>query len=240
MDIIPYGDHAILIKFENKIDITVNQKVIALFNIIKNTKPIGYRYCIPAYCSLTVVFDPLKTNFQKLKTKISNIQIKKDPTKFEVARTLSIPVCYDNKYAPDLKTFAKSKSLSTEEIISIHSENIYHVYMLGFLPGFAYLGKCDKSIKANRLSSPRLKVPAGSVGLAGLQTAIYPCESPGGWQLIGRTPIRIFDEAAENPFLFQEGDKVRFRQISEEEYKGLEVDIILDNFDSEIIIDVGN
>jgi len=240
MNIVPYGDHALLIKFENKIDFEVNQKVISLSNFLIETSPNGFRYCIPAYCSLTVVYDPLVTNFAKLRSKIESIDIKNEKKNVIKSRIINIPVCYQKNYAPDLETFARSKSKSVEEIISLHSSKLYHVYMLGFLPGFAYLGKTDESIKAERRASPRLKVPAGSVGLAGLQTAIYPYESPGGWQLIGKTPIKPFNEVKENPFLFQVGDQVKFREIGADEYKAIEIDIIVNKFDTESLIDVGN
>lgn len=240
MGIIPYGDQAILINFENKIDLTVNQKVIGISNYLNESKPIGFRYCIPSYCSLTVVYDPLVTSFKELSTEIISIDNNSDSTVTTNSRVLKIPVCYSKQHAPDLEAFAKTKSISVEEIIAIHSSQVYHVYMLGFLPGFAYLGKSPESLMAERLASPRLKVPTGSVGLAGLQTGIYPCESPGGWQLIGRTPIKTFDEDRENPSLFKVGDKITFRSISNAEYKDIEVDIILNKFDHKSLIDVGN
>jgi len=240
MDIIPYGDHAILINFENKIDLEVNRKVLSLSNALNESKPKGFKYTIPTYCSLSVIYDPLITNYHSLKNEIVATEHQIDKINSEDGRILKIPVCYAQQHAPDLEKFAKSRALTSKEIISIHSAQVYHVYMLGFLPGFAYLGKLDESIKATRLSTPRLKVPAGSIGLAGLQTAIYPCESPGGWQLIGRTPISIIDETKERSFLFKVGDQVKFYEIQDDEYKDIEVDIILNKFDTESLIDVAN
>ena len=240
MDILPYGDHAILINFENKIDIQVNHKVVHLSDLLHKTKPRGFQYCIPAYCSITIVYDPMITTYEQLKIEIDNLEISIDSQTKVKGREITIPVCYAKQFAPDLESFANSKALSTKEIIDIHCSQTYHVYMLGFLPGFAYLGKSPASISAKRHNSPRLKVPSGSVGLAGLQTAIYPCESPGGWQLIGRTPVKIFNEIKENPFLFEVGDKVRFQEIEKDKYKEIEANIILDKFDIESLIHVGN
>ena len=240
MDIRPYGDHAILINFENKIDLEINKKVIVLGNLLSTCEINGIRHCIPAYCSLTVIYDPLITTYHLLKEEIEAVGGLSTENTKKKGRTLNIPVCYEESLGPDLRSFADSKSFSVDEVISKHCAQTYHVYMLGFLPGFAYMGKLDKSLKAKRHLSPRLKVPAGSVGLAGSQTAIYPHESPGGWQLIGRTPIKVFDEKRKNPFLFQVGDKVKFIPIDQDEFKAIEVDIILDKYDVKTLMDVEN
>jgi len=240
MEIRPYGDHAILINFENRIDLEVNKKVIDLGKYLSDCEIDGISQCIPAYCSLTVIYDPEVTTYHALKNRIESIKNIKPTDLYTSIQTLTIPVCYEEEYAPDISSFAQSKSLSTAEVITAHSAQTYHVYMLGFLPGFAYMGKVDDSLKAKRHPTPKLKIPAGSIGLAGLQTAIYPHESPGGWQLIGRTPVKVFDERRGNPFLFQVGNKVNFRQISSDEFKAIEVDIILDKFDVKELMDVGH
>jgi inhibitor of KinA len=134
-------------------------------------------------------------------------------------REISVPVCYESPHAPDLATAAELKGLSTEAFIRIHSSVSYRVYMLGFLPGFAYMGEVDESIVLPRKDTPRTVVPKGSVGIAGKQTGIYPTGSPGGWQLIGRTPIRLFDPEAANPAFFQPGDIVRFYSITADEFE---------------------
>lgn len=240
MDIRPYGDHAILINFENKIDLGVNKKVVSLNSYLSTAGLSGIRQCISTYCSLTVIYDPLITTYHKLKQEIEAIGELSVENSIGKTRTLNIPVCYQEDHAPDLRSFADSKSISIDDVISLHCAQTYHVYMLGFLPGFAYMGKLDKSLKAERHPAPRLKVPAGTIGLAGSQTAIYPNESPGGWQLIGRTPIKVFDEKKHNPFLFQVGDKVKFYPIDQDEFKAIEVDVILDKYGVKELTDVGN
>ena len=238
MDIIPFGDQAILVNFEQKIDTAINNEVLSLKTSIEHANHKSIKYLIPAYCSLTVVYDPFETNFKQLKDFLENIDLNKNNQTDSEHTVYKIPVCYEITHAPDIKEFAKSKNKSTEEIIRLHSEPTYQVYMLGFLPGFAYMGKLDESISAKRLSNPRLKVPKGSVGLAGLQTAIYPIESPGGWQLIGRTPIDVFDINKEDPFLFHIGDKIKFEPISLEEYNSIEVAVLTNEFDIKSFINV--
>jgi KipI family sensor histidine kinase inhibitor len=129
-----------------------------------------------------------------------------------------IPVCYGGEYGPDLERIAAHAGLSTSEVIRIHSGRDYLIYMMGFLPGFCYLGGLDERIHTPRLSSPRLRIPAGSVGIGGSQTGIYPMDSPGGWQLMGMTPVKTYDPARETPILVEAGDYIRFVPVSEAEY----------------------
>jgi inhibitor of KinA len=134
-------------------------------------------------------------------------------------RILEIPVCYAKPFAPDLETLALQNQLTTEEVIQLHTAKVYRVYMIGFLPGFAYMGKVDHRIAAPRKSQPRTNIPAGSVGIAGEQTGIYPLVSPGGWNIIGQTPLKLFDAARPDPVLFQPGDRVHFYSISQNEFE---------------------
>jgi inhibitor of KinA len=135
-----------------------------------------------------------------------------------MGRTLKIPVCYEAAFAPDLAELATEKNLTTDEVIRLHTNTVYRVYMIGFLPGFPYMGKVDGRMATPRRSSPRTSIPAGSVGIAGEQTGIYPLSSPGGWNIIGRTPIRLFDKDRPEPVLLQPGDAVQFYSITEDEF----------------------
>ncbi len=222
-----YGDQAVLINFEQQIDPAINAAVIALQNAIVQAKIDGVTYMIPAYCSLTVGYNPKVIEFGILQEVIQQIAIgvtSKDMSDFRKSdisnsqRLLKIPVCYEEPYALDLKELSEEKNLSVEKIIELHTSQIFKVYMLGFLPGFVFMGKLPNALQCNRKVTPRLRVPASSVGIAGFQTGIYPTESPGGWQILGRTPLRIFNPQLEKPFHFQAGDEVQFYSITAAEF----------------------
>jgi len=223
----PCGDHALTIEMGDAIDPVINQKVISLFHQLKKNKIDGVKDIIPAYHSLTLVYD---TAYLKNKVKTSTVyewickQIEStlDNIGFvdaENIRQISIPVCYDEILAPDLFELAAMHQLSVDDLIEIHSSSPYRVFMIGFLPGFAYMGSVDPRIATPRKISPRTKVPAGSVGIAGEQTGIYPFDSPGGWQLIGRTPVKMFDVQRSEPCFLQPGDEVRFYPITLHEFE---------------------
>lgn len=209
-----YGDQAILINFEQKIDPQINAAVHALHSKIKAASWNEITFCIPAYCSLTVGYHPKLTTYldilKKIKTIVDQSTVIKEK---QPASILKIPVCYEEEFAPDLHEVALSKGLVVSELIAMHTSTTYDVYMLGFLPGFVYMGKLPAALEVQRKANPRLRVPAGSVGLAGFQTGIYPSEAPGGWQIIGQTPLTIFDPNSAEPFLFKAGDKVQFEAI---------------------------
>ena len=234
MELINYGESALLINFEQVVDLEVNRNVVNLFQYLELDKPLGYQYAIPAYCSLTVVFDPLVTSHMELGEHILGIEFNK--RKKQKQRKLSIPVCYDQEMGLDTIDLSKTLGLSPAEIISIHANQQYHIYMIGFLPGFPYMGSLDKKLETKRKATPRLKVPERSIAIAGIQTGIYPIESPGGWNIIGRTPIPIFDPSQNNPFLFMQGDQVRFEPITIEAYAQLEEEIDQDRFDYQSLI----
>ena len=203
----PYGDSAILINFEQRIDADINAQVSALTRSIEAANIDGITFCIPAYCSLTVGYDPSILHYEQwsqiLQSLINSVQTKVEQKE---VRKLQIPVCYDLAFAIDMEEVQRQKDLSVEEIINLHESTTYRVYMLGFLPGFAYMGRLPEALYVKRKTTPRLRVPAQSVGLAGFQTGIYPSIAPGGWQIIGKTPLKTFDGRKENPFLFQAGD----------------------------------
>ncbi|WP_456367587.1 5-oxoprolinase subunit PxpB [Thermococcus sp.] len=215
MKIKALGDSALLISFGERIDEEINEKVHALARAIEKA---GFEWLVevvPAYSSLAVIYDPALVDFESVKRAIEGIEIVSE--RFE-GKLVEVPVVYGGEYGPDLEFVAKYNGLSVDDVIEIHSRPIYRVYFLGFLPGFAYLGGMDERIATPRLEKPRLKVPAGSVGIAGKQTGIYPLESPGGWRLIGRTPLRLFDPSKEPPTLLQPGDRVKFVPIDESEF----------------------
>ncbi|MEO1263031.1 MAG: 5-oxoprolinase subunit PxpB [Bacteroidota bacterium] len=225
INIVPYGDTALLINFEQTIEPRVNREVVELTHQLEEAHIPGVEFCTPAYCSVTVGFDPELISFDLLKeliftlNKNKNIKTKSFNSNKKKWR---IPVCYDPPFALDLQDLNKQLNISEKEIIRLHTATIYQIYMLGFLPGFAYMGVLPDSLKCTRKENPRLKVPAQSVGLAGLQTGIYPMAAPGGWQIIGRTPISIFNVQNDNPFLFSAGDFVQFFPIKEHEFEKIE------------------
>ena len=223
-EIIPFGDSALLINFDQIISEIVNEKVHLLNQILlEHQKNIGISYTIPAYCSLTVVFQTSETSFEILSNKIKEIWAN-DQTKTlvsQTARLLPIPICCDDEFSLDMDEVSKQTGLARDGIKTHFMNKPYRVFMLGFTPGFPYMGLLDKSLLCRRKTNPRLKVPAGSVGLAGKQTGIYPSASPGGWQIIGRTPIPLVDIKNEDPFLFSPGDQVKFYEISRREFDGL-------------------
>lgn len=217
----PFGDQALLLQWEQRIDPAINAEVIRLNQAIGSEQIQGVQYAIPAYCSLTIAYRPELIDYQSLCERIQALVNRKDLLQKVVSknRQVVIPVCYEGEYAPDLKWLSQQIGLSTRQIIQLHTGTLFRVFMLGFMPGFPYLGTLPQALEAPRKTTPRLRVPAGSVAVAGLQTGIYPTASPGGWQIIGRTPRKIFDPEREEPFLLSAGDEVRFEAISPGEFK---------------------
>jgi len=212
----PAGDSALLIIFGDRIDEGINKKVHAVANAIEKASPDWLIEVVPTYTSIYVYYNPLKLSYQEVLDAIKPF-LSAEP-KEEKPRIVEIPTVYGGEFGPDIEFVAQHNGLTTDDVIEIHSKPLYRVYMLGFTPGFAYLGGMDERIATPRLEKPRLKVPAGSVGIAGKQTGIYPIESPGGWRLIGRTPLRLFTPEKDPPTLLQPGDYVKFIPISEEEF----------------------
>jgi len=212
----PAGDSALVIIFGDRIDEKINKKVHAVASAIEKASPDWLVEVVPTYTSVYVYYDPLKLSYRNILDAIKPF-LSVEP-KEERPRIVEIPTAYGGEFGPDIEFVAKHNGLTVEEVIEIHSKPLYRVYMLGFTPGFAYLGGMNERIATPRLEKPRLKVPAGSVGIAGKQTGIYPIESPGGWRLIGRTPLRLFTPEKNPPTLLQPGDYVRFVPISEEEF----------------------
>lgn len=223
----PLGDTAITLDFGNRVDEGINRRVLALYRQLKRALLPGVRDVVPAYSSLTVHYDP-QLLLPAGETEVSAFEVAAawiteiitTPREEEVSppRLVRIPVCYAPAFAPDLQQLAEDRDLSVEEAIGLHTAPTYRVFLVGFLPGFPYLGTVDERIAAPRRAEPRPLVAAGSVGIAGRQTGIYPLASPGGWQIIGRTPLRLFDPKSDPPVLLQPGDEVQFYPITEHEF----------------------
>lgn len=218
----PYGDSAILLEFEQRIDPEINKLVREWMNRIQLANFAGLSHFIPAYASLTVVFEQPLEQMQTTIQQIKSLEQTLPEKLMGNSRQLTIPVCYEPEFAPDRQEVMDSLRLGWSEVVALHTQSTYLVYMLGFSPGFAFMGTLHKYLHIKRKERPRLKVPAQSVGLAGAQTGIYPDAIPGGWQLIGRTPVPPFSPLRENIFLFEPGDEVQFHSISKEEYQEIE------------------
>ncbi len=218
MRIIPLSENAVTVDFGNEISVELNRKAIALATLLDRTHFPGFVEAVPAYASATVFYDPIKTRVHLPEFSTASdavIQFLENSLTdlaeiHEATRTIEIPVIFDESSSLDLDYLSEFSGLPSEEVISIFLRRTYRVYMIGFLPGFAYMGDVDERIAAPRRASPRLSVPKGSVGIAGRQTGIYPLESPGGWQIIGRTELEMFTPNADTICPLQPGDNVRF------------------------------
>lgn len=219
INILTAGDSSILIEFGKEISPEINRKIKATVQLMKEQHIEGVVDVIPAFCSLLINYDPRVISYDEIRKRMQNL-VKVDAKSGEEKKKIyEIPVCYGGEYGPDIENIAANAGLSVEEVIKIHSSRDYLIYMLGFLPGFCYLGGLDERIHTPRLANPRMKINAGSVGIGGSQTGIYPLDSPGGWQLMGMTPVKTYDPDREVPILVEAGDYIRFVPIDEDEYK---------------------
>ena len=220
MEIKSAGDKDLLVEFEDKIDPDVNDKVHALYDSLKTEEVEGIEECIPTYRSLLISYDPVKVEFNELKDFLYDLSIEvenKDISNIQ-HRIIEVPTIYGGEYGPDLEDVAEINGLSVDKVVDIHSGRRYRVYMMGFTPGFPYLGGMSEKISTPRLEDPRKVIPAGSVGIGDNQTGIYPIESPGGWRLIGRTPISLYTPKKRPPVAFRPGDLVEFVSIDRNEF----------------------
>ena len=234
MRIIPYGEKALLLEFEQQISAKINQEVQQWEQLVRDAGLPNLSYTIPAYASLVLVFDRPIKQMQALVSQVKSLNInEKHLSEKPPSRQLKIPVCYQAPYALDQEHLIKTFQLSWDAIMAAHQSKVYQVYMLGFSPGFAFMGKIPNVLETKRKAAPRLKVPAGSVGIAGQQTGIYPDEIPGGWQILGCTPIPVFSPLRKEPFLFQAGDQVQFIAIVPEQFKQIRVEIQAEIFNWE-------
>jgi inhibitor of KinA len=217
--IVPAGDSAIVVEFDERIDPVVNTSAIALAEAIQAAHLAGVRDVVPTYRSVAIYFDPLRTASDALMSFIERAAARGPAALTGAPTPVRIPVWYGGESGPDLAAVAAFAHASEADVIRMHTAATYRVFMLGFVPGFAYLGVVDPRIAMPRHPAPRLRVPPGSVGIAGVQTGIYPAETPGGWQLIGRTPIKPFDTDRAEPFLMKPGDAVQFYAIDSVEFE---------------------
>jgi len=224
------SDRAVMVSFGNILDEAINDIVLSLHKTLQLSPFPGYVESVPAYASMAVFYDIKKINTQGEVSPVSLVknylqQLLETPLQANtpLSSIKKIPVCYDELFGIDLKGIAELHQLSIDEIISLHTAVIYKVYMIGFLPGFAYMGTVDNKLITPRKDQPRLNVAAGSVGIAGAQTGIYPMDSPGGWQIIGKTPLHLFDITQSTPCLLSAGDRVQFISISLDEFNATHV-----------------
>jgi inhibitor of KinA len=215
------GDSCLVAEFGASVDRALNAKVQALKNALAKCAVRGITELVPTYRSLAVYYDPCVLNREDLKKRIEDACATLAEASEAESRLVTIPVCYGGEFGPDLENVCAHTGLSKEEVIARHTGRDTYCFMLGFTPGFAYLGGMDESLATPRLENPRTLIPAGSVGIAGKQTGIYPIDSPGGWQLIGRTPLAVFDPLRNPPTLVEAGDWVRFEAVSEAEYEAI-------------------
>ncbi len=221
VQLIQASDRSLLVSFGNEISLEHHHNILRLATLLLSDHKPFVLNLHPAYSSLLVSFDPCSTSSVAVKKYLQTILEKIESVSLPAPRTSDIPVCYGDDFGPDLHDVASLNHLSIEEVIRIHSSGNYLVYFLGFTPGFPYMGGLSEKIATPRLATPRTKVPAGSVAIGGNQTAIYPVSSPGGWRIIGRTPLRLFRPTENPPTLLRMGNEVRFTPIPKEEFNRL-------------------
>lgn len=212
------GDRGLLVEYGEGIDPDLNQKVRTVAALCREEPAPGLIEVVPAYRSLQLIYDPQLTAPGRLEAYINAFEDRLDAIEPPPAQTVNIPVCYGGEFGPDLGFVAEHNSLSQDEAVRLHSQTEYLIYMLGFTPGFPFLGGLDQRLHTPRRETPRTHVPQGSVGIANGQTGIYPLSSPGGWQLIGRTPSRLFRPERDGPVPYSPGDSLLFYPVSQDEY----------------------
>jgi len=215
----PASDQSLLVHFGNEISLETHREIVSFLKLLESESPKGIVNLHPAYCSVLVKFDALNFTHAEIESSLETFLARLQEVKLPAPRTREIPVCYGGEHGPDLAEVASIHGLAIEDVVRLHSSATYTAYFLGFVPGFAYLGGLPTELATPRLQTPRKVVPAGSVAIGGNQTGVYPTATPGGWRLIGKTPLTLFDPAAHSSF-FQIGDHVRFVPITAEEFAG--------------------
>jgi inhibitor of KinA len=213
MKMVPASDSSLLVVLGDAMSLDNSERVMSLFFALQRLSDPRIRNLHPAYASILIDFDPLRLSHEDAASLVENLAREGPPQYERAVNIVTIPVCYDLEFGPDLQEVANHAKIPTREVIRLHSSATYQVHFLGFTPGFAYLGGLPEALHAPRLATPRKHVPAGTVAIAGSQAGVYPVDSPGGWRLIGRTPVRIFDPKATRPARLEPGDLVKFSAI---------------------------
>jgi KipI family sensor histidine kinase inhibitor len=211
-----------LAEYGGGIDLAVNRKVRALAMLMEEAPPPGIVEIVPTYRSLLIEYDPAETNPAALKQRLFALEARLESVSIPPPQTVEIPVCYGGDFGPDIDFVAGTHGLTESEVIRLHTAPEYPIYMIGFTPGFPFLGGLDERLATPRLETPRTRVPEGSVGIANAQTGIYPVASPGGWRIIGRTPLKLFSPEKENPFCYKPGDRLKFRAVTPDGFARLQ------------------
>lgn len=224
------GDTAMTVQFGDVIDRALSDRVLKLSRRIRALGIAGVTDLVPTFRSLLVNYDPLVVSGEELKGKLEGL-LDSSEADGQQARQFTIPVCYEGEYGPDIEDVAQASGLSATQVVQRHAETLFHVYMLGFVPGYPYMGDLPAELVLPRRSNPRTRVPPGSVAIASVMTAIYPLESPGGWHLIGSTPVRLFNISSPQPALLSPGDKVRFKPVGQAEYLSIRKAVEADDYE---------
>ncbi|RLL42826.1 5-oxoprolinase subunit PxpB [Oceanobacillus piezotolerans] len=225
-----YGDRGLRITLGDSISKETNDRIRSFSSLLEDENIKGVIEWIPTYTSISIFYDPALISYDSLRERMNSLYENISLIDVPPADVITIPVCYSKEYGPDLTNVSKHNQLTEEEVIKIHTEPDYLIYMMGFSPGFPYLGGMSEKIATPRLSSPRAKIEAGSVGIAGSQTGIYPLESPGGWQIIGRTPLKLYNPKSDHPILLRSGNYIRFTPVTEEEYQTIENAVLMGTY----------
>ncbi|MEX0763423.1 MAG: 5-oxoprolinase subunit PxpB [Dehalococcoidia bacterium] len=231
--LLPAGDEAVVVEFGDAIDVSINERVYEFAETVQHAALNGVRELVPTYRSLLVQYDLEVVGYDDLVAELGRLAsagADHGTLPGRSAEVFELPVGYGGENGPDLETVAQHAGMSPDDVVSIHSSVAYRVFMLGFAPGFPYLGGMDARIACPRLKTPRTRVPAGSVGIAESQTGVYPNDSPGGWQIIGRTPVPLFDPGADPPVVIQPGSHVRFVSVSGGELAEIETQVAQGNY----------
>lgn len=236
---LPAGDQAMVVELGNAIRSEINRKVRNLMLAIEKAGIAGVFDLVPTYRSILVYYNPLVISYPELQARLAQLERSADEQALEKPRIVHIPTLYGGEYGPDLEFVAQHTKLTPQEVVKLHSGTDYLVYMMGFSPGFPYLGGMSERLTTPRLPTPRTEIPAGSVGIAERQTGVYPVATPGGWRLIGRTPLKLFDPNREPPSLLGAGDYVRFVPLgSEAEY--LDIKRRVESGEYQVMVEAAN
>jgi inhibitor of KinA len=222
----PAGDRAVCIEVGDEISVEVNTRVRALEYLIQQKGVAGVVESVPTFCSLLVYYDPLVTGYETLVSTIETLSLQPGGVALPPARHVELPCCYDPELGLDLEAAAQRLALPADEVIRLHAGATYHLYFIGFTPGLPYMTGMPERIQLPRLATPRTKVPPGSVGIGGIQCCIYSVESPGGYWILGRTPLRLYDPEGPEPILLRAGDRVHFRPIDRGEFDTISAAVV--------------